>query len=50
MPTNVKLKTINICTQKKTQNIERKNHGGTLVKKSRKYGSKNIGCNILVVG
>jgi hypothetical protein len=24
--------------------------GGTLVKKSRKYMSKNIGCNILVVG
>jgi len=33
MPTNVKLKTINTCIKKKTQNIERKNPESTLVQK-----------------
>jgi hypothetical protein len=39
----------NPCTLCKIQ-IFPKQPGGTLVKKSRKYMSKTIGCNILVVG
>jgi hypothetical protein len=33
------------------QRMRRRNPlGGTIVKKSKKYVSRNIGCNILVVG